>query len=306
MNEKKLRILLAEVEPGETAAALRALYSEGQDGLELTNVSSVSTLVATLEIANPEVILLDLALGHPNPLDAVRRVHRSAPAAPLIVLADPVDKDCAARCLGQGALDYLLKGFIDSRTLERALRPALERNTLDGLADLPRDSLTGLYIRHGFLALGERAMETAKSRENTLVLLCVRIENLEALRAGFGPSAVETSLREVAKLMGGCFRRTDIVARLGDSQFAALAVDALEPSAPVLCQRLEKRIAMLNRDIGSWGPLELRMSARFWAAKQGISFSQLLDIVEETLRSSQAPLAEEMASVKTVHGAKKR
>jgi diguanylate cyclase (GGDEF)-like protein len=291
MNQKKLRILLAEGEPGETAAALRALYSEGQDGLELTNVSSVSTLVATLEIANPEVILLDLSLAHPNPLDAVRRVHRSAPAAPLIVLADPVDKDCAVRCLGQGALDYLLKGFIDSRTFERALRPALERNTLDGLADLLRDSLTGLYIRDGFLALGERAMETAKSRESTLVLLCVRIENLEALRAGFGPSAVETSLREVAKLMGGCFRRTDIVARLGDSQFAALAVDALEPSAPVLCQRLEKRIAMLNLDIGPWGPLELRMSARFWSSREPIAFSELLDSVEAGLRLLQAPSA---------------
>ncbi len=306
MSEKKLRILLAEGHPDETAEALRALYPGGQDGLELTNVSSVSTLIATLEIANPEVILLDLALAQPDPVDVVRRVHRSAPAAPLIVLADPGDKNCAVRCLGQGALDYLLKGFIDPRALERALRPALERNTLDGLADLLRDSLTGLYIRDGFLTLGERAMEAAKSRESTLVLLCMKIENLEELRAGSGPSAVVSSLREVAKLMGGCFRGTDIVARLGDSQFAALAVDAVEPSAPVLCQRLEKRIAMLNRDIGPWGPLELRMSARFWSAKEAISFSQLLDIVEEGLRSSRAPLAEEMSSSKSVNAAEKR
>jgi diguanylate cyclase (GGDEF)-like protein len=306
MSEKKLRIMLAEGHPGETAEALRALYPDGQNGLQLTNVSSVSTLIATLEIANPEVIILDLSLAQPDPLDAVRRVHRSAPAAPLIVLADPGDKNCAVRCLDQGALDYLIKGSIDPRTLERALRPALERNTLDGLADLLRDSLTGLYIRDGFLTLGERAMETAKSRESTLVLLCMRIENLEALRSGFGPSAVESSLREVAKLIGGCFRGTDIVARLGDSQFAALAVDALEPSAPVLCQRLEKRIAMLNRDIGSWGPLELRMSARFWSARETISFSQLLDIVEEGLRSSPAPLAGELASSKTANAAEKR
>jgi diguanylate cyclase (GGDEF)-like protein len=306
MSEKKLRILLAEEHPGETAEALSALYPDGQNGLQLTNVSSVSTLIATLEIANPEVIILDLSLAQPDPLDAVRRIHRSAPTAPLIVLADPGDKNCAVRCLGEGALDYLLKGFIDPRTLERALRPALERNTLDGLAGLLRDSLTGFYIRDGFLTLGERAMETAKSRESTLVLLCIRIENLEALREGFGPSAVESSLREVARLIGGCFRGTDIVARLGDSQFAALAVDALEPSAPVLCQRLEKRIAMLNRDIGPWGPLKLRVSARFWSAKEAISFSQLLDIVEEGLRSSPAPLAGELASSRTANAAEKR
>jgi len=108
MNEKKLHVLLAEAYPDETASALRALYPEGRDGLELTNVSSVSTLIATFEIVNPEVIFLDLSLVQPDPLDGVRRVHRSAP---LIVLADSSDKNSAVRSLSQGALDYLLKAL---------------------------------------------------------------------------------------------------------------------------------------------------------------------------------------------------
>jgi diguanylate cyclase (GGDEF)-like protein len=306
MSDKKLRILLAEGDPGETASALRELYPEGQDGLELTNVSSVATLLATLEIANPEVIFLDLSLARPDPLEMVRRVRRSAPTVPLIVLADGKDKSCAVRSLTQGVLDYLLKGFIDARTLERALRPALEHNTLKGLADLLRDPLTGLYIREDFLTLGERATETAKSRESTLVLLCMRVENLAKLRAEYGPSAVDVSLREVAMLLVGSFRRSDIVARLGESQFAALAVDAAEPSAAVLCQRLDKRIAMLNRDIGPWGPLDLRKSVRFWSPKEGIAFSALLESVEAGLRSSPIQFAEEIASGKTVNTAEKR
>jgi diguanylate cyclase (GGDEF)-like protein len=284
MNEKKLHVLLAEADADETATALRALYAKVQDGLELTNVSSVSTLIATLEIVNPEVIFLDLSLAQPDPLDGIRRVHRSAPSVPLIVVADSSDKDCAVRSLSQGALDYLIKGFIDSRTLERTLRAALEHNMLDGLADLLRDPLTRLYTRDGFLTLGESAMETAKKRNSTLVLLCMRIENLEALRANFGPGAVDHSLCEVAAMLLGSFRGTDIVARLGESQFAALAVDAAEPSAPVLCQRLEKRIAMLNRDVGPWRPLELRTNVRFWSPKETIAFSELLDTVEAGLR----------------------
>lgn len=80
MKEKKLRMMIAEGDPGETVSAWHALYPEVQDGLELTIVSGVSTLIATLEIVNPEVIFLDLALAHPDPMDAVRRVHRSAPA----------------------------------------------------------------------------------------------------------------------------------------------------------------------------------------------------------------------------------
>jgi diguanylate cyclase (GGDEF)-like protein len=288
MNEKKLRILVAEGDPGETASALRALYPEDQDRLELTIVSGVSTLIATLEIADPDVIFLDLSLAHSDPLEAVRRVHRSAPEVPLIVLADGGDKNCAARSLRQGALNYLIKGFIDTRTLEGVLRAALEHNTLEGLADLLRDPLTGLYIREGFLTLGERAMEAAKRNESTLVLLYIKIENLAALRAEYGSNAAEKSLRGVATLLAGSFRRTDIVARLDESQFAALAVDAVEPSAPVLCQRLEKRIAVLNRDMGPWGPLELRMSARFWSPKEAITFPEFLDSVEAGLRAAPA------------------
>jgi CheY-like chemotaxis protein len=143
MNEKKLRILLAEGNPSEAASALRMLYPEGQDGLELTDVSSVSALIAKLEIVNPEVMFLDLSLAKPDAIEVVRRVHRSAPAVPLIILADASDKDRALRSLSQGAQDYLIKGLIDSRTLERVLRAALEHNTVEGLADLLRDSLTG-------------------------------------------------------------------------------------------------------------------------------------------------------------------
>jgi len=171
MSEKKLRILLTEGDPAETTAALRELYPESQDGLELTIVSTIPTLIAMLEIVNPEVIFIDLSLAQPDPLEAVHRVHRSAPEVPLIVLADGSDKNCAAQSLSQGALDYLLKGFIDTRTLERVLRAALAHNTLEGLADLLRDSLTGLYVRDGFLTLGKRAMETAKRRKSTLFLL---------------------------------------------------------------------------------------------------------------------------------------
>ena len=141
-------------------------------------------------------------------------------------------------------------------------------------------------------------MESARHKDSTLVLLCMRIENLSWIRAEFGPGAVESSLRGIGALLAGSFRRTDLVARLGESQFAALAIDAVEPSGPVLCQRLQRRIAVLNQDIGPWGPLELRMNVQFWSPREVISFSEWLDAVEAGLRTgpagaeSRAPTAE--------------
>jgi diguanylate cyclase (GGDEF)-like protein len=289
MKEKRLRVLLAEGSSGEGAAALRALFHDGLENLKLTVVSTVPTLIATIEVVRPEIILLDLSLAQPDELDAVRLVHRAAPAVPLIVMDDEANKNRAAKSLSQGALDYLLKGGMEPRTLERVLRAALEHNTLDGLADLLRDSLTGLHIRDGLLALGARAMETARRHGSTLVLLCLRIGNLPAMRAVLGPNAEQSSVREFASLLAHSFRRTDIVARLGDSQFAALAINAIEPSGPVLCQRVERRIAVLNRELGSRGPLEVRLNAGFWSPVDARPFPELLDAVESGLRAARAP-----------------
>jgi hypothetical protein len=51
--------------------------------------------------------------------------------------------------------------------MDRVLRTALESNTLEGLADLLRDAVTGLHKRDGFLTLGTRMLESARGAKLT-------------------------------------------------------------------------------------------------------------------------------------------
>lgn len=285
MNAKNLRILLAEGGHGEAAESLRALFPEGQNCLELTIVPTVSMLLSAIQGANPEMIFLDLELTRPEPLEAVRRVHFAAPEVPLIIFAEASDKDRAAQCLREGALDYLLKGYMDPPTLDRVLRVALEQNTLGGLTDLLRDPLTGLYIREEFLKLGAHSMETANRKHSTLMLLCVQIANLGAMREEFGNQTAESGLRSAASVLKKCFRPTDVVARTGASQFAVLAVDAAESSGPTLRLRVEQRFAALPHDIFSGGSLALGISTGFWSTRSPKPFFEFLDSVEEGLRA---------------------
>ena len=285
MNDKRLHLLLAEGGNCEAAQKLRELFPEAEGGLELTTVSTVTTLISTLGLATAEILILDLALTQPDSLACVRRIHRSAPGVPIIVLANPEEKDGAAQCLREGATDYLLKGFLNPKSLGRVLRNALEQNTLKGLTDLLRDPSTELYIRDGFHTLGSRAMEQARRSEVNLVLLCAQMESIDAFRAAFGPGAAEKSLRAAAQIICSCFRRTDLVARIGETQFAALAVDAVEPSASVLRQRIEKRLAIHNQDQGPWGKVELRMSVGYWSSQDSRDFTEFLDAVETGLRN---------------------
>ena len=283
-GKRRLRLLLAEGSPGEAAAALRELYDGNDPGLDLTVVSTIATLLATIKVVDPEVILLDLAMNLREPMDAVHLVHRTAPGVPLIVFAEPSAKEQAVRSLAEGALDYLLKGHMDVRTLERVLRSALERNTLTGLADLLRDKVTGLYTRDGFLTVGTRRQEEALRARSSLVLICVLFENLQALREAFGPGTADRALSDVAGLLKGSCRRSDVVGRLGESQFAILGVDAAAPSAEVMRSRLEQHLIVHNKTRSPWGPIDLRMSIGAWKAEDEGTFAEFLDGVESRLR----------------------
>lgn len=272
--------------------------------MELTEVSGVSTLMASLKLVSPEVILLELALGNPDLLGTVRLIHRTKPEASLIVIGGPSEKEIALESMREGAMDYLLKDQMDAQTVERVLRGALERNTLQGLADLLRDPLTQLYIRDGFLTLGSQVMESAKQKGGNLVLLCVRFENLKSISKDFGQNAAESCLRAVAALLTQSFRKTDVIGRIGESQFAALAVNALEPSVPVLLQRLQKRLEALNQNAGPQGTLELRMTARFWQRDVEKTFADFLDEVEAGLRTKPSMKGNEGKAPKMVEAAK--
>ena len=290
MTRRRLRVLLAEGNPGEAAAALHELYAGPEPGLDLTVVSTIATLLATIKVVDPEVILLDLALNLREPLDAVHLVHRTAPGVPLIVFAHPQEKQQAIRSLAEGAMDYILKGHIDAHTLERAVRTALERNTVTGLTDMLRDPVTGLYTRDGFLTVGGRRHEEAVRANSSLVLICALFENLQALRDAFGPGTADRAISDVAGLLKGCCRRSDVVGRLGEAQFAILGVDAVAPSAEVMRSRLAQHLAVHNETRSPWGPIDLRTAVGSWTPNDGRTFEAFLDGVEACLRLAGAEL----------------
>jgi diguanylate cyclase (GGDEF)-like protein len=296
MTPRRLRLLLAEGSSGEAAAALHALYAGNDPGLDLTVVSTVATLLATIKVVQPEVILLDLSLNLREPMDAVHLVHRTAPGVPLVVFADPAEKEQATRSLTEGAIDFVLKGQIHEGALERVLRTALERNTLTGLTDLLRDQVTGLYSRDGFLTVGGRRHEEGIRAGGSLVLICVLFENLQALRDAFGPGTADHALNDVATLLKGCCRRSDVVGRLGEAQFAILGVDAVAPSAQVMRNRLEQHLAVHNQARSPWGPIELRTSIGSWTSSDPRTFPEFLDAIESRLRTSDDELMREKVS----------
>lgn len=286
--DKKLRVLVAETGAGEIFNALNSLPPSTIPSLELTAVSSATTLLPTIHLVSPEIVFLDLALNPLDPLGTVRNVHRALPNTPLIVLANSSDKERAHQSLQEGATDYLLKGHADPQIVERVLRGALERNTVNGLIDLLRDPFTGLYNFDGFSALASRALESAQKSAGRMILLTAEIGNLCNLVWEFGPSIGEQAVRDAANLFRQSFRRTDIVARLAEALFVILALDALEPTAAIMRQRVERHLLALNCSRAPWGAISLKLSTAFWNAAAGKPFRELLGMIHKDSPSSGA------------------
>lgn len=125
------RLLLIEDDPA-FARLLREMFKEqGSPDTELTHVESMAGAESQLAGRTFDIIILDPGLPDSQGIDSVRRAVAAAPRVPLVVLTGRDDESLALLALQAGALDYLIKGQIDTRGLMRFLRYAVERNVLE-------------------------------------------------------------------------------------------------------------------------------------------------------------------------------
>lgn len=77
-----------------------------------------------------DVYLVDYYLGEGIGTDIVRQARRCGNDAPMIVLTGRTDDEIDLEALEAGATDYIPKGRMDGRSLERSIRYALERKRM--------------------------------------------------------------------------------------------------------------------------------------------------------------------------------
>ena len=112
---------------------------------------------------------------------------------------------------------------------------------LDVLAH--QDPLVGLPNRRGFMRELEQLVDRAKRYGEGGALLYVDLDGLKMINDTFGHKAGDEALVQVAQLLVGGVRRSDIVARIGGDEFGILLSHADEASAHDTAGRLVDLIA---------------------------------------------------------------
>ncbi len=129
MDHQTTQVLLIEDNPGD-ADLVRLRLVEGQSPVTVNCVNRLSDGLASLTKETPSVVLLDLNLPDSRGAETFRRVLEHSPDVPVVVLSGQDDEALAMKAVHQGVQDYLIKGNISSRQLERAIRYAVERQGL--------------------------------------------------------------------------------------------------------------------------------------------------------------------------------
>jgi len=129
MDRPETHVLLIEDNPGD-ADLVRLRLVEGEPQVRVDCVSRLSDALESLSRETPSLVLLDLNLPDSKGAETFRKVMEMAPNVPVVVLSGQDDEALAVKAVHQGVQDYLVKGDVSSKQLERAMRYAVERQAL--------------------------------------------------------------------------------------------------------------------------------------------------------------------------------
>lgn len=128
MEERHIKILLVEDNPGDARLIQEMLKDAGATQFELEHASRLSLGLERLTKREFDVILLDLGLPESYGLPTLVNILPRAQKLPIVVLTGSMaDEMIGIEAVQKGAQDYLTKEQLDGKLLARSIRYAIER-----------------------------------------------------------------------------------------------------------------------------------------------------------------------------------
>lgn len=241
---KAIRILLVEDNEGD-AFLMNELLQESF--LEAATLCHVGTLKEgcdkLVENRDFDLVLLDLNLPDGQGIANLRHIKTNAPETAVIILTGLNDQELAHQLLNEGAQDYLQKGRIDTESLWRAIRYAIERQRMTVKLAKAReverylayyDALTALPNRELFNSYLSEAIKRGKRHsESCLAVMFIDLDGFKTVNDSLGHAAGDSLLKVVASRLKNAVRDDDIVARLSGDEFTIILENLAEQSNAV-------------------------------------------------------------------------
>src|SRR6266849_4061898 len=124
------KILLIENDPAGAVRIRAALVETSSGTFDVEWVRQLSEGLARLSKGGIDAVLLELSLPDSHGIKTFDKLFSAAPDIPILILGNG-NEPLAKEAVAHGAQDYLLAGHVDSYSLPRALRNAIERKAVE-------------------------------------------------------------------------------------------------------------------------------------------------------------------------------
>ena len=232
VDDAKDSLLLLEFDL--QAAGYKVIIAEtGQQALQLLNTENI------------DMVLLDIYMPEMSGLAVLKQIKANDDSKniPVIMLSASDDEDEIVQALEIGAVDYVIKPYINKVLLARmktAFRLVEKTAQLEQMAK--KDYLTGINNRRNFFNLAKKIINSAQRHHHSIVIVMCDIDHFKQVNDQYGHEVGDYVLKEVSQLISNVFRDFDIVGRIGGEEFAVCLPETSIDEAKVACERLRQKI----------------------------------------------------------------
>jgi two-component system, cell cycle response regulator len=249
-----------------------------------------------------QVVFTDLMMPRMNGFMLLRQIresiHDRISGLPVIVITSHEDDEKMRRqAMALGATDFITKPFDSLQLRARAQAHAKFEHTQRRLQQATQaleqrstiDPLTGLANLNYFREHGPTLLSFAVRQGNELSVLRIDVDQYAELFRKRGRQVAEKILVNVAKIISGCVRREDTVARVGLAKFAVLMPGAGETVA----RQVAGKIHSMNEKAGyRLGTTRFRMTVSAGlvtpALYEHLQFEDVLKLAEDRVAKAMA------------------
>jgi diguanylate cyclase (GGDEF)-like protein/PAS domain S-box-containing protein len=192
-----LNVLLITNDPTVAEIICTSLAAAGSGSFQVKWVRRLSEGLGHLRKAENAAVLVELGLPDSDGIETFYKVFNVAPEVPILIVGGNIQETLAKEAVAYGAHDYILPVHLDSYSLPRALRNAIERRSVEDALFVEKErSLVTLN------SIGDAVLCTNISGEITYLNLVA-----ETMTGWGREEAIGKPLGQVFKIVDGSTRK---------------------------------------------------------------------------------------------------
>jgi len=242
-----MRFLVAESDQPYAAHLREMIGTCCQRGTMVDHVMCAEDAVTHLQSRYYDLCFLNFHLDAPKTgLDVLKALRHTTVLTAFVFLTDHANKATAFEALTLGAMDYLIKERFTQFELAKCIAFSMFLKVREvGLQkEALEDALTGLGNKGLFEAQLCQAAARAARDDEKVGLLVIDVDAFKGINDKYGHKIGDQLLQQIAERIVTETRSSDVVARIGGDEFAAILIKPKSAEhIHAVAQKIEKALS---------------------------------------------------------------